>query len=216
MQAVIDKLSRLKQRDTSFSVFGSTSHRYLMAPPFTEAEIEGFEQKHKIRLPADYREFVKTVGSSGAGPFYGLMSLFDESESSNPSEVFPLTMGQEFRCLDAYDAIDDSLDEEEQEQMLNNIFNSVTKGYIYLAHEGCGMFSILIVNGAEAGHVWYSNLANDAGIFPLAHPETEKPLSFQDWYLLWLDAAIKMVENGDEMPQSYADFIPQSSIDELD
>ena len=213
MKTILDKINSLRLADKTFSVFGADDHQYVMDPVLTEAEIKEFEQKHNIQLPADYRNFLKTVGSGGCGPFYGLMSLFDESEQTNPAAPFPLSKDSVFRCVDAYDSIDESLDDDEQERLREEIFARVCCGYIFLAHEGCGMYSILIVNGKESGHVWYCDLANDAGIFPLVHPETGKPLSFLDWYLLWLDAGIEATETGTEMFEGYADFIPQDPED---
>jgi hypothetical protein len=69
------------------------------------------------------------------------------------------------------------------------------------------MYSALVVNGEEYGNIWYYDLANDAGIYPLTSPVSGKPMGFWEWYELWLDSALHYLETGEEGFSSYADFI---------
>ena len=49
--------------------FGTNGHRFFLNPPLAEADVLGFEQRHHIRLPVDYRGFLTAIGNGGAGPF---------------------------------------------------------------------------------------------------------------------------------------------------
>src|SRR5436189_6008800 len=44
------------------------SKGYTMDPCLTGEELLAFEQTHRCRLPAEYREFLRVVGESGPGP----------------------------------------------------------------------------------------------------------------------------------------------------
>ena len=64
-------------------------------PKASHAEIEEFERRHRIRLPADYRTFVTEVGNGGCGTGEGLYR-FQHSAGSGWSRYslgrpFPLT-----------------------------------------------------------------------------------------------------------------------------
>jgi hypothetical protein len=58
-------LAALAASDRAFRRFGAARHRYELAAPLADAP--GAE------LPADYVEFVTTIGAGGAGPYYGLI-----------------------------------------------------------------------------------------------------------------------------------------------
>ncbi|MDR3294672.1 MAG: hypothetical protein LBT26_02415 [Clostridiales Family XIII bacterium] len=95
-----------------------------------------------------------------------------------------------------------------QEKIQSKYFSMVESGIVYLADEGCGMYSALVVNGEEYGHVWYIDLANEVGAFPLKHLVTGEPLQFFDWLELWLDASLAHTKDGAAELAGYADFVP--------
>ena len=41
--------------------FGTNGHRFFLNPPLAEADVLGFEQRHHIRLPVDYRGFLTAI-----------------------------------------------------------------------------------------------------------------------------------------------------------
>lgn len=64
-----------RELDTEFRLMGSDSHRYQFAPVAALSSVRDFENRHNIRLPAAYVEFLTQVGNGGAGPDFGLYSL---------------------------------------------------------------------------------------------------------------------------------------------
>ena len=77
IKIINEKLEKLIKLDKDFSIFGSSSHEYIINPKLTEEEIQNFEEKNQITLPDEYREYLKNIGNGGAGPFYGLLELED-------------------------------------------------------------------------------------------------------------------------------------------
>lgn len=80
-----ERISRLKEKDKHFRVYGSKSHKYQFRPTLTEDEVSVFEQKYQIKLPEDYRLFLIQIGNGGAGPDYGLSPL----EIIHPDDAKP-------------------------------------------------------------------------------------------------------------------------------
>ena len=74
-ERVRSAIEALRQRDSALEKFGALGHRYYLNPPLTEPEVMRFEERHGIRLPEDYRDFVLNVGDGGAGPYYGVFRL---------------------------------------------------------------------------------------------------------------------------------------------
>ena len=57
------------------------------------------------------------------------------------------------------------------------------------------MNSILIVNTDDKetyGTVWFYDLANDAGIYPLINPKNGKPMCFLDWLEYYADRTYEL------------------------
>lgn len=79
LKSIGRKLSALNQRDPRCSLFGARKHRYRLKATITESDVQAFEARHSIQLPPGYRQFILQIGNGGAGPYYGLESLTDES-----------------------------------------------------------------------------------------------------------------------------------------
>ena len=67
----------LRNLDTDLSVFGATTHEYLLNDVVSLKKISAFETKYKIKLPNEYVEFLTKTGNGGAGPHYGVAPFKD-------------------------------------------------------------------------------------------------------------------------------------------
>jgi len=182
IKSIMEKMEKLKEKNPN-EMCGKFAQEW--DKPLKEEKVAMFEQRNGIRLPEDYRRFITTVAGSGSQPFYGLYRIFDrdqkEADASrkfiynikNPLDIYELTE-EEYKGLD-YDMID--------------------AGFIFLCHEGCAMYSILIVNSDDKdtyGTVWYYDLANDAGILPLFNPVNQKTMDFLDWLEYYVDRTLEL------------------------
>lgn len=224
LKEISEKMARLIEADKDRNIFGAFSHKYHMNPPLPEHEIKMFEAEYGIKLPEEYSLYLSGIANGGAGPFYGLMSLNENDGAEvDPSKPFPFTKEMPLILMDLYNKIDkmDKNDEknednEEYEDALGHAYEDAEKGVIYLAHEGCGMYSVLVVNGQERGNVWFFDFSNDFGACPLADPKTGGPMGFFDWFELWLDASLTSIKTGTEKLGSYMDYIDESISQKLE
>ena len=133
----------------------------------SESELRAFELAEGVTLPADYRAFLAHVGNGGAGPYYGLEPL--GTCGGYPSRPFLLTQA----------TARFSNNELERPREAN-------KDPIALefCHQGCGIFSYLVVNGVTYGTVWDGR----EDFYPTG-------MSFAVWYRRWAWLALRTVEN---------------------
>lgn len=83
-RAILESLTRLRKSKAARNVFGAETHRFKLNPPLTQEAVAAFESTHRVRLPPDYRAFLLHVGSSGAGPNYGLYKSLELKETDAP------------------------------------------------------------------------------------------------------------------------------------
>lgn len=151
--------------------------------PLSEEYVGAFEASNEIKLPEDYRRFIITVAKGGTQPFYGLCSIDEIQKHDVIADVkakFPYTPENPLNI--------ERISDEEYRKLFYEDHSDL--GFIELCHEGCGMFNILIVNSDDAetyGTVWFYDLANDAGIFPLIDPKSCKAMRFLDWLEYYVD-----------------------------
>jgi len=160
-------LRQLRAADRRRRVFGSDHHRYRLGPVLSEGELAAFESAHRVALPEDYRLFLQVVGNGGAGPFYGLEPL--GSFGRDLSKPFPFTHATE------------QLAESEREQLLDRDDHG---GVLEFCHQGCAIYSYLVVNGPTFGTIW----DGCEDFFPTG-------LSFAGWYRSWLERALLVLGN---------------------
>ncbi len=89
------KIAEIKtklQKAWSEEVISRERYRLLLASdteplnaPLSDSELINFERKNGIRLPEDYRQFLKLVGDGGAGPHKGILPLRQRN-----GDIFPL------------------------------------------------------------------------------------------------------------------------------
>lgn len=169
IRLLADLVQRLGKKDSSYRVFGSKHHRYKLHPVVRESELREFEERYQVTLPEDYRLFLILVGNGGAGPFYGLETL-EAAVKGNLCKPFPLN-----KATSDYPA-------EELEA-----FNSETDapGVLEICHQGCTIYSYLVVNGESFGLIWDGM---DGEFIPMF-------LTFGDWYRGWVEKALRTLEN---------------------
>jgi hypothetical protein len=164
-----DMLRRLQAADSSFRVFGSKEHRYQLGPTLSERELAVFESANRVRLPDDYRRFLSMVGNGGAGPFYGLEPL--GTFGRDLSRPFP------FPFATATDGLTDDDPERSGDR-------DEYPGILEFCHQGCAIYSYLVVNGPTYGTVWDGR----EDFYPTG-------LAFGVWYRRWLKRALLALDN---------------------
>lgn len=156
--------------------------------PISEEYVAMFESSNGIKLPEDYRRFITTVAKGGTQPFYGLRSIDEKREHALTADLtakFPYTLKNPLNI--------ESISDEEYRKLFEE--DSCDFGFIALCDEGCGMFNILIVNSDDAetyGTVWFYDLADDFGIYPLANPKDGKAMRFLDWLEYFADKTYEL------------------------
>lgn len=176
IEEIMKKMDRLSEKHPEFNC-GAFPPKW--DKPLSEKTVKDYEIENEIILPKDYRRFITTVASSGTQPFYGLYSLIKQEITVAVNQKFPYTVRKPLNIEELSDEAYNAFIEKEGD-----------KGYVPLCHEGCGMYSILIVNTDDEetyGTVWFYDLANDAGIFPLINPVNHKTMCFLDWLEYYAD-----------------------------
>jgi|SRR5579859_2954593 len=190
-------------------VFGASAHQFRLNPPVSESEVEDFELRFRIDLPAEYREFLTVAGNGGAGPFHGIFPLgnvddnfdlreFHEGDGlvGNLAEYFPhkeawndLT-GQPEEGL----ANVDELEYSKQEEMFTKTYwsSSLVAGAIPICHEGCALRIELVVTGSERGYLWEDRRSEFGGLEPIRLADGSKA-TFANWYSEWLVACTSQI-----------------------
>ena len=208
------KINILKEMDKEFEIFGSSNHKYKLHSCKTEKEIQSFEKKHGISLPADYRNFLLYIGNGGAGPSYGMLKLedyFDNSYTETNYTVHDNFLSDNFKF-----SINAPYTESQDENEGNPDYDSVdyyndTAGAMVICHHGCGILNILIVSGEEKGKIWLDDRCNDNGLNRVSG-------SFYEWYSKWLDYSIASLETKNKltsMLNKSADIFKITSISGL-
>ena len=176
-----DLLHRMREEDPDFRVYGAGNHKYRLGPPLTEGELQAFEQRYLVTLPADFRFFLKKAGNggatrssapfphiginAGAGPGGGVMPLEETVIGYDLSTPFPLTESVE---VQPFPGIDRWGDEEDY------------PGLLEICYHGGADFSYLVVNGPAYGTVWTANMEAHIRNFHPTHS------SFGSWYGAWM------------------------------
>ncbi|WP_051801829.1 SMI1/KNR4 family protein [Streptomyces sp. NRRL F-525] len=186
-------LSAAPHRD---KVFGAHEHAFEPADVLTGHQVADIEARLGIRLPDEYRTFLLEVGASGAGPAYGLLRPDPEREPwRNGTE--PPVVDQDFADrlaahsdVEPYDGAPGApADERERraayetwEREYDTLDEQLAVGTLCLNHQGCGYFTLLVLNGPRRGTLWDDLRAADEGIVPLQGARA----GFAGWYLAWL------------------------------
>jgi len=205
---VKESLRRLAVTNTD--IFGANGHHFLLNPPLAENEVLAFEQRHNVRLPADYRYFLTAIGNGGAGPFYGVFPLGEmdsgfDLKAWDAGDGFVGSLSEPFSFTDKWNDLqgrphDELLHTDEQEywrqvdQFDERYFSSsLMKGAIPICHEGCALRIWLVLSGELAGYLWHDGRSDYTGIKPLLLADGS-PATFSHWYGEWLENALQQAD----------------------
>jgi len=156
---IIRKLELIKEKDPNYLVFGAERWAYNLRE-VDIFQLGGLELNHGIELPKDFKDFIVNVGF-GAGPSYGV----------NP-DLFLEVQGH------------DGLDEEDLDEE-DDFYTPLDDGYIVVAEHGCGVETVLIIDGKHKGEIWQDH---DFGVEQYAANYTE-------WYTKWVNVILEILEN---------------------
>lgn len=187
-------VARLRESDPAHLVFEA---------PIQEPDLIVWERAHGIELPVDYRTYLLELGNGGAGPFYGIWPLglwdgagargsFDDA-ISDLSAPFPHREAWNLPAdrLDPPDFEDDDEADAWQEALDADLYEpSLMNGAFWICDQGCALRTILVVSGPERGTVWADLRATGGGIVPHTGSDGHH-LTFGDWYLTWLEQAMR-------------------------
>lgn len=169
-----------------------------MSQPILLAQVEQAEAQLGQPLPADYRAFLLDDANEDTEewgffttPKEFLYYEFDWTKDfpfslEHPVDDSPL---REFykRAVHAKKIEHDSnkhdaIEEEAFDYMVENFLKPMERGIVYVADNGCCMYSFLVLRGEAAGQVWWCEMnAFSATIEPHFRPFTNEPLSFTEW-----------------------------------
>jgi hypothetical protein len=182
------KLDQLRNYDVEECAqldLGIKKHRFRVAPPLSEAETVAFEKQWGISFPPDYRGFITTVGSSGAGPYYGLLSLAQATDHLNcdNEDMYKKVLGSTFP-LSNKDYQGDWLVEVggvdwKERRYAAESWNPY-QGTMAVCDQGCTYYTTIVLTGPLRGAIWNIDLA-------LSPPLQALYPNFLDYYEGWVD-----------------------------
>lgn len=140
-----------------------------MGECLTEEEVVSFEGRHNVKLPQEYRMFLRRVGN-------GCEHMLDGCRL-NDLESCPCQELTEPFLLEKVWVWED--DERDADAIESDMQNKVYRGNIELIDLGCGVSYNLIVTGNKRGEVWNFT---DVGVQPCCEPQ-----DFLGWFELCLD-----------------------------
>lgn len=207
--AVRGRVLRLRDSPGADDVFGGFAHRFALAPPLSEAEVQEAERALQVRLPEEYRGFLLHVGAGGAGPAYGVLTLRRvahlwewASDSTHRADVgrlqepfSPEHIGGkpidplQLRMLERYDFeyYDDY--QAAHQRWEDTLWHpDRTAGAVCLCDEGCLRRYWLVVTGDERGTIWRDYRIDGIDLAPMLDAHGHR-LTFSRWYLDWLSDA---------------------------
>lgn len=171
----------------------------MTEPPLTEAEIVEAERELGVRLPEEYRAYLREVSAGGAllplrrtgqGWWWAgndawrrdlLTTAFPHPGSCAGSDDGPMAREpqvEEFADDAAYAAARCAwADEADRAEDLR------TAGAVVIQEHGCGFSTLLAVTGPLAGTVWWDGRATCDLIVPLSldHAGGGRPVRFGEW-----------------------------------
>lgn len=204
IERIKEKLTQLRQSDTKLWVTGANMHKYQLSPPLSEEAIANWEARAEVKLPEEYRLFLRELGEGPAGPGFGMPKLTEMNLTPYLKEPFPLI--EPFLGLGSIDI--SKLDQEQEWEAYKKFAAEWDKipdgGILFLTNYGCDIYGGLVLNGKYRGQIWiwesncpsycpfgYAVHLHDPDQDPCA--DIPKDFTFFQWYEHWLDGALTEV-----------------------
>ncbi|MCC6643349.1 SMI1/KNR4 family protein [Candidatus Peregrinibacteria bacterium] len=201
LKSIKNKLEELRKKDKEMKIFGAgddqffgtIGHHYELNPVLSEEEILAVEKKLEIKLPEEYRAFIKELGNGGAGPAWGLFTL----EKSYPEDEF-LKDYPHF-CSMTCDYGDDYANGIRGQKLKDPYYMEVVDGFggfLKLSDYGHQMTAYMVVGGdQQVGKMWFLDEDGDQlKIAPMMKSGDDWQVSFLDWYEGWLEESFAELE----------------------
>ena len=182
---IADKVARLRLAEARRVMFGGRrdgrlGHAYQIGPPIPEPALIGFEIRHGVCLPGEYRAFLLRVGNGGMGPGHdGVRPLDPAADYGELRQTFPRTNREAAELSVAFRR---AVQTRDYAGLPHQDLDDCETGTIFLSDLGCGAYSCLVVRGEQRGWLW----AAGGLCFPKAGADG-RPVGFFDWYEGWLD-----------------------------
>jgi hypothetical protein len=194
IQAIRNDLRRLRQTKRQSRM----GLGFKLNPALPLVDIEAFESRHGVTLPADYSEFLSEIGNGGCGPYYGVFKLDEMDDGHGYTQLDPRVIGDVARPFPHTSAWNDltgepgdDLEAEEYEAAFDAFdarywSKEQTNGAIPICHVGCAIRIWLVVTGVEVGHLWRDERVDHKGLSPIVGPGLSR-VTFAQWYHAWLE-----------------------------
>lgn len=148
-------------------------------------QICGFETRHGVTLPEEYREYMLThrTGFMRFG-YYGVDVLENwcqpEDEAEMPAD-FLKTAFPHSKVWNDKTLFQDT-------KGFNSEYFSVrfATGSMRIVNLGCESYALLVVSGPERGNVWVDRRVDSGGIYPVAFDGRER-VGFREFVEKWKD-----------------------------
>ncbi len=177
-------LQQAKAKDPDFVRFGAYSHKYKLSAPATEEMIQTFEEQQGIRLPEEYREFLRLSGNGGAGPYYGLYGIEALKKALCDSHGFRLYRVQEAPVIYPKMRDEDWEQVADPQGRRNREAVHPYAGILPIGSQGCTLMTGLVLAGTCRGQVVYYD-EDFCG-----PPFFVREKGFLAWYERWLREVI--------------------------
>lgn len=208
LEKIPELLAQLRGIDTEFkAVSAAFHHHYQLNPPISEERVVGFEDKHQITLPEEYRMFLLIVGNGGAGPDYGLYPLERWAPWGKLIENFPHTQTWSPYEQPEWPPVDIP---EGRDFESKSGFKQLWDGSLHIGGGGCDFSNLLVITGPERGNMWLSEMDNEIGfmpysglsptykikkMFPFYDLGDKGRVGFLDWYEHWLHMSVRRAQS---------------------
>src|SRR5262249_19936976 len=160
----------------------------------SSAELADAEKQFGVRLPEEYRDFLRQVGAGGAGPFYGIFPLVRTgglwgwqgdgaqlTDVQRLGEQFPRTPVDPtaLAALLAEEPTEEDTDDHGEDFDYDALYEAWesrmeallwhpdrTVGAICLCHEGCAYRDWLVVSEPDRGTIWSDPRTDSSDLSP--------------------------------------------------